>query len=134
MLLTDFIGIVVVDGYNPITQTISDLAIAKKAWIQDIGSNLFAAAFVTCAIGLFSMSLGGWKWKTGAAMLLLSDGDILLISEHDKYAGSEGVGAAIHIYLVCVFRHSIYAGSLIDFLWVEENPALIGTCLACGAQ
>lgn len=101
VLLTDFVGIVVVDGYNPIAQTISDLAIAEKAWIQDTGLNLFAAALATCAIGLFSMNLGGWKWQTGATTVLLLAVDVLLISEHDKYAGREGVGVAIHIYLVC---------------------------------
>ncbi len=100
VLLTDFIGIVAVDGYNPIAQTISDLAIEKKAWIQDIGLDLFALSFGTCAIGLFSMNLGDWKWKTGVSILLLLAIDILLIAEHNKYAGREDVGAAIHIYCV----------------------------------
>lgn len=100
VLVTDFIGIVVVDGYNPIAQTISALAITEKAWIQDTGLNLFAVAFASCAVGLFSIKLGGWKWQAGVSLLLLLAVDILLISEHDKYAGREGVGAAIHIYCV----------------------------------
>lgn len=101
LLLTDIIGIFAVEGYNPITQTISALAITEKAWIQDTGLNLYAVSFVACAIGLFSMNLGGWKWKTGVSMLLLLAVDILLISEHDKYAGREDVvGAEIHIYCV----------------------------------
>ncbi len=100
VLLTDFIGIVAVDGYNPISQTISALAITEKAWIQDTGLNLFAASCAACALGLFSMNLGDWKWKAGVSLLLLLAIDILLISEHDKYAGREGVGAATHIYCV----------------------------------
>lgn len=100
VLLTDFIGIAVVDGYNPIAQTISDLAITENAWIQDIGLDLFAVAFMTCAVSLFSMNLGGWRWKTGTFLLLLLAVDVLLIAEHNKYAGREGVGAAIHIYCV----------------------------------
>lgn len=100
VVLTDIIGTVVVNGYNPISQTISDLAIERKAWIQDAGLDLFAFAFVACAIGLFSMNAGDWKWKTGAFMLLLLAVDILLIAEHNKYAGREGVGASIHIYCV----------------------------------
>ena len=105
VIVTDFIGIAAVDGYNPISQTISALAITEKAWIQDTGLNLFAASFVACAIGLFSMNLGGWKWKAGAFALLLLAIDVLLISEHDKYAGREGVGASIHIY--CVYALGI---------------------------
>ncbi len=78
-LLTDFIGIVAVDGYNPIAQTISALAITEKAWIQDTGLNLFAASCAACAVGLFSMNLGDWKWKAGVSLLLLLAVDILLV-------------------------------------------------------
>ena len=105
VVATDFIGIAAVDGYNPISQTISALAITEKAWIQDTGLNLFAASLAACAIGLLSMNLGSWKWKVGASGLLLLAIDVLLISEHDKYAGREGVGASIHIY--CVYALGI---------------------------
>ncbi|MGB3294247.1 MAG: DUF998 domain-containing protein [Phormidesmis sp.] len=105
VVVTDFIGIAAVDGYNPISQTISALAITEKAWIQDTGLNLFAASLAACAVGLLSMSLGSWKWKVGASMLLILAIDVLLISEHDKYAGREGVGASIHIY--CVYALGI---------------------------
>lgn len=102
VVVTDLIGIVVVDGYNPIAQTISDLAINRKAWIQDIGLNLFAASFATCAVGLFSLNLGGWKWKTGAGMLLILAVDILIISEYDKYADRSSFGSTVHFTCVCV--------------------------------
>ncbi|MBE9079931.1 DUF998 domain-containing protein [Romeria aff. gracilis LEGE 07310] len=87
------------------TQTISALAITEKAWIQDTGLDLFAASFFACAAGLLIMRLGDLKWKIGAAMLLLLAVDILLIAEHNQYAGREGVGAAIHIY--CVYALGI---------------------------
>ncbi|NJL84803.1 MAG: DUF998 domain-containing protein [Leptolyngbyaceae cyanobacterium SM1_1_3] len=102
VVITDLIGIVVVDGYNPISQTISDLAIHKKAWIQDIGLNLFAASFVACAVGLFSLNLGGWKWKTGAGILLLLAVDILIISEYDQYADLSSFGSTVHFTCVCI--------------------------------
>ena len=105
VLVTDVIGIFSVEGYNPVSQTISALAITEKAWIQDSGLNLFAASIAACAAGLFLISLGGWKWKVGSFLLLLLAVDILLISEHDKYAGREGVGASIHIY--CVYALGI---------------------------
>ncbi|MGB3299353.1 MAG: DUF998 domain-containing protein [Phormidesmis sp.] len=100
VLLTNAIGTVVVDGYNPISQTISDLAIAEKAWIQDTGLDLFAVSFITCAIGLLALNLGGLRWRAGAFTMLLLAVDIALIAEHNKYANREGVGTAIHIYCV----------------------------------
>lgn len=102
VVVTDLIGIIVVDGYNPISQTISNLAINEKAWIQDIGLNLFAASFVACAVGLFSLSLGGWKWKAGAGMLLLLAIDILAISEYDQYADLSSFGSTVHFTCVCI--------------------------------
>ena len=41
-VVTDIIGIIVVEKHNPISETISALAITKYAWIQDLGLNLFA--------------------------------------------------------------------------------------------
>lgn len=102
VVVTDLIGIIVVDGYNPIAQTISDLAINRKAWIQDIGLNLFAASFAACAIGLFSLNLGGWKWKAGASILLMLAVDILVISEYDKYADLDSFGSTVHFTCVCI--------------------------------
>ena len=102
VVVTDIIGIIVVDNHNPISETISSLAITDYAWIQDSGLDLFALAFAACATGLFLMNLGDWKWKTGSSMLLLLAVDILLIAEHNQYAGREGVGASIHIYCVYV--------------------------------
>lgn len=114
VIVTDIIGIIVVDNHNPISETISSLAITEYAWIQDSGLDLFAAAFAACAVGLFSLNLGGWKWQTGTSMLLLLAIDIFLIAEHNKYAGREDVvGAAIHIY--CVYALGILF-SLAPFL------------------
>ncbi|KAI9132269.1 hypothetical protein ON05_001970 [Acaryochloris sp. CCMEE 5410] len=50
--------------------------------------------------------MGKAKWKVGTAMLMLLGIDVLLISEHNKYAGRADIsGAAIHIY--CVYALGI---------------------------
>ncbi|KAI9132270.1 hypothetical protein [Acaryochloris sp. CCMEE 5410] len=53
-LLTDIIGTIVVQKHNPISETISSLAIGKAAWIQDSGLDLFAAGLIACAIALYA--------------------------------------------------------------------------------
>lgn len=101
VLMTNLIGIWVVDGYNPIRQTISDLAIGDYAWIQDVGLDAYAVGLIASAIALFNWNLGDWKWKAGASLLVLLAIDIFLIAEHNQYAGlPENEGNAIHIYLV----------------------------------
>jgi hypothetical protein len=93
-------GIIVVERHDPIRETISKLAIGKYAWIQDLGLDLLAVALVALAVGLYAWNLGQWRWKMGAALLVLLGVDVILIAEHNQYAGREGVGASIHIYCV----------------------------------
>ena len=56
-------------------------------------------------VGLFVWNLGGLRWKTAAVLLGLLGVDVILIAEHNQYAGRPGVGAAIHIY--CVYALAI---------------------------
>lgn len=99
-IITDIIGVIVVEKHNPISQTISALAIEKYAWIQDSGLDFFAAGLIACAVGLYVWNLNGTRWKIGTFLLFLLGIDVLLIAEHNKYAGRPGVGANIHIYCV----------------------------------
>ena len=105
VIIANIIGIIVVESHNPITETISALAITKHAWIQDLGLDLYAAAMIACAVGLYAWNLGGLRWKTAAVLLGLLGVDVILIAEHNQYAGRPGVGAAIHIY--CVYALAI---------------------------
>lgn len=102
VVITDIIGALVVDGYNPITQTISNLAITEKAWIQDVGLNLFSASFAACGVGFLMLNLGGLRWKAGSSLLLLLAVDILIISEYDTYADADSFGATVHLACVIV--------------------------------
>ncbi len=103
VLLTDFVGIIVVDSYNPISQTISNLAIGDYAWIQDVGLNLYAISLMVCAIALWRWNLGDWRWRLGSVLVFLLGIDILIISEHDQYAKlPDSSGASVHLYAVYV--------------------------------
>ena len=104
-IVTDIIGIIVVEKHNPISETISTLAIAKSAWIQDLGLDLVAFGMIACAIPLSRWRIDKAKWKIGTLLLFLLGIDIFLIAEHNQYAGREGVGASIH--LQCVIAMAI---------------------------
>ena len=101
-IVTDIVGIIVVEKHNPISETISTLAITKSAWIQDLGLVLFAFGMIACAIALSRWRIDKAKWKIGTLLLFLLGIDIILIAQHNKYAGREGVGASIHLQCVIV--------------------------------
>jgi len=142
VVIADFIGIAVVDGYNPITQTISDLAIGRYGWIQDVGLNLYGISLLILAIALWRWNLGDWRWRLGATLLFLIGIDILVISEYDQYAsGPNSFGRTVHLYAVYVlgalfplacFSCSVglrrvgrkwrYFSCVIPALWVVGGP------------
>lgn len=104
-IFTDIVGIILVENHNPISETISALAIKKYAWIQDTGLVLYAVAMMACAIALYAWNLGKTRWKIGTFLLGLLGIDVVLIALHNQYAGREGVGASIHIQ--CVYALAI---------------------------
>lgn len=103
VLIAQIAGIIVVEDHNPISETISKLAIGEHAWIQDLGLDFFGGAAIACGVGLYAWNLGDYKWKIGALALVVIGVDVILIAEHNQYAGRPGRGAAIHIYLVYAF-------------------------------
>lgn len=86
----DIVGIMVHEAHNPIGNTISMLAIGKYGWIQDVGLDLLAFGFVGLAFGLFAWKSSGTKWFFGLLILVLLALDIILIAEHNQYAGRPG--------------------------------------------
>ena len=105
VIIADIIAIMVVENHNPISETISALAITEYAWIQDLGLDLYAAAIIACGIGIYKWSLKGLQWKITSVLLILLGIDVILIAEHNQYAGREGVGASIHIQ--CVYALAV---------------------------
>lgn len=97
------VGLIVVEQHNPISETISKLAIGPYAWIQDLGLDFFAGGAVACGVGLYAWNLGRTGWKVGSFSLIVLGAVVILIAEHNQYAGGDGRGAAIHRYLVYAF-------------------------------
>lgn len=111
---TNIAGIVLVERHNPISETISALAIGKYAWLQDAGLDALAIGLMAIAIALLKWNLGGFQWEAGATLMIILGLDIILIAEHNQYAGREGVGAAIHIY--CVYALGLLFALIAWFL------------------
>jgi len=101
VVAADIIGIIVVEKHNPISETVSKLAIGKYAWIQDLGLDLFALGWLGLAAGLYRLGRGqGWKWKLSIFLMVLLAADFVLIAEHNQYATEATPKEAIHTQLV----------------------------------
>lgn len=103
-VIANLVGIIVVEQHNPISETISKLAIGEYAWIQDLGLDFYAAGVVACAVGLYAWNLSKIHWKVGTLCLVSLGVIVILIAEHNQYAGQpENNGQAIHMQLVYAF-------------------------------
>ncbi|SKB49534.1 Protein of unknown function [Salegentibacter holothuriorum] len=90
VLAADLIGIALHEAHNPISNTISMLAIGKYGWIQDWGIDILAVGFFALAIGLYTWKNSGTKWIIGLVILVLIGVDLIMIAEHNQYAGRPG--------------------------------------------
>ena len=90
VLAADLIGIALHEAHNPISNTISMLAIGKYGWIQDWGIDILAVGFFALAIGLYTWKSSGIKWIIALIILVLIGIDLIMIAEHNQYAGRPG--------------------------------------------
>ena len=99
-IIGNLVGIIVYEKHDPISETISALAVGKYSWILDSSLCLFAAGLLACATGLYRWSLNGAKWKAASVLLGLLSMDIVIIALYNQYAGTQQPGMKVHLYAV----------------------------------
>lgn len=92
VIISDVVGVIVVDGYNPIQATISDLAAGDRAPIQSIGLVIFSIGIASCAIGLYRWNLDRSKWQLASVLLFLIGIDVILIAIRNEYGDGDTQG------------------------------------------
>jgi hypothetical protein len=100
VILADLAGSVIVDRYNPIQETISDLAAGNSHMIMDVGLQVFAAGMMLAALGLVVWRQSDWRWRLACGLLFLLGVDIVLIARRDLYGDGVSTGTELHIYFV----------------------------------
>lgn len=124
VVAADFIGWAIVEKHNPISETISKLAIGNYAWVMDWGLNLFAAGIIAVAVGMFRWNFGNKKWKLASGLLVLTATSILVISEYDQYRGFDGFGADVH-YGAC---YALFGFVFVSAVCLGFDLQAIGRC------
>lgn len=102
VIVADLTAGFVVKDYNPISETISDLAAGERSWILDNGIQIFALGVIACSIGLYLWNLdkNRIRWIMASILLFLLGVDIIIIARHNAYGDGVPTGTEIHIYLV----------------------------------
>ncbi len=102
VVICDIVMWFLVSGYNPISQTISELAAGPYHNVQDAGIVIFVVGLLSLAFDLFLRGEAGWKpWLVRIAMILLAL-DITFIALWNEYGDGVPGGIEIHIYLVAL--------------------------------
>jgi len=71
LTITDVIAIALTPGYNPLSQSVSFLALGPIGWIQETGFYFGAIGIIAFALGLSSKLSKGWKLTVAEAFLFL---------------------------------------------------------------
>lgn len=99
--LADIVSwVLFVEDYNPISKTISALAVGAGSWLLDLGLWTFAGGCVALGLGMFRRRLGNWTWLLAAIAVLLLGPVIGVIAFFNEYAGQQNAGANIHLNAV----------------------------------
>lgn len=117
------------------------LAIGKYGWIQDTGLDLLALGFFALALGLFMWKRKETRWLISLIILVLISADLVMIAEHNQYAGRPGdkihrklvyilaglfliLNILIHPYLESLKPYLKKFSIWIAVLWVISAPLL----------
>ena len=100
VIVANIAGIMVVERHDPISETISRLAVGRYGWIQDTGLILFALGLLACGVGLGCWRVNGLWWKIGAGLLVVLAIDVVLIAAHNEYGDRDSEKYVIHFYCV----------------------------------
>lgn len=105
-------------GYNPIADTISDLAAGRLSWVMDAAIVLFAIGVLALASGFVlrdDEDAKSWLVRIGLLLLALT---MLPLALLENYAKRSQEGLVLHPYLVTLFGVLVAA-----LLWFAPSKA-----------
>ena len=101
--ITDLIAILLRQGYNPFSDTISSLAMGSTGWIQSIGFYFCGVGTMAFAMGLYLELSPPWEVRLGEVLTFIAGVSLIFVAIF--HANPHGETATIHgdIHLAAAF-------------------------------
>lgn len=100
VVAADIVSWFLAENYNPLSQTISTLAIGPSSWLIDVGLWAFALACAAIGIGMMALRSSGRRWVIASFSVTAVGVDVVVISVLNDYAGQEKSAANPHTWAV----------------------------------
>lgn len=89
-----------VPHYDPVADTISDLAAGEGEIVMDLALYGFATGLIATALAASHAHLGRFGWSVGVVSLAILGALVIVIGARNEYGDGDNEGVVIHIYLV----------------------------------
>ena len=96
----DVISWVIAGNYNPVSQSISALAVGPSSWLIDLGLWAFVVGCLAVAAGIWALRLPARPWLLSGLAVLLLAVDVGVIAQLNQYAGQENIRGDVHTWAV----------------------------------
>lgn len=100
LVATNIAGSLLVENYDWVSDTVSDLAAGRLEYIQDIGLYGYAAALIALSLAVAHVRMPGRRWTVAALSLGLLAILVTIIGARNEYGDGDSEGVEVHIYLV----------------------------------
>ena len=105
-IAADVVSWLLADGYNPVAQSVSALAVGPSSWLIDLGLWSFVLACLTVAVGLWTWMSDERLANATAAALILVGVCVGVVARVNQYAGTDNPNANVHLWAVCLLGAS----------------------------
>jgi hypothetical membrane protein len=124
LVLTDAVNFLSLPWYNPIVQSISDLAWSPLGWLQTLVFFVFSFLIMVMMLGIYAAIRGGIAFRIGVILFIIIAFSFLLVgSFHNNYgAGADTVYPIIHLNSARVVGILFPIASLLIATGLRRNP------------
>ena len=129
----DVLSWFVAEGYSPVSQSISALAVGNASWLIDLGLWVFALACGAIGTGMLAFRLSATSWRIAAIASIAMGIEVAVVAMVNEYAGTENTGSNVHRWAVTLFYLSFAAAALAGRRALEElHSGVAGFSRAAG--
>ena len=119
-IAADVLSWFLAEGYSPISQSISALAVGNGSWLIDLGLWVLASACVAIGGGMLALGISARRWSIAAITTITIGVEVAVVAMVNEYAGDHNAGANVHTLAIFLLYLSFAAAALTSRPGLEE--------------